>query len=118
VARDVIRGIYDTPTRRAIVSFGRKNSKTTMAAFLLLLHLCGPQARQNSQLYSAAQSRDQASILFALAAKMVRMSPDLSAFVTVRDTAKQLACGELEHSTGRCRPRPAPPTAFRRRRGA
>lgn len=78
-----------------IISFGRKNAKTTMSAFLLLLHLCGPEARFNSQLYSAAQSRDQAAILFALAAKMVRMSPDLSAIVGVRDNAKQLYCDEL-----------------------
>lgn len=93
--RKIMRGIYDSPTRRAIISFGRKNGKTSLAACLLLLHLCGPEAKANSQLFSAAQSRDQASILFALAAKMVRMSPDLSEYVTVRDTAKQLACGEL-----------------------
>ena len=93
--RDILRGIYDTPTRRAIVSFGRKNGKTALAAFLLLLHLCGPEAKPNSQLYSAAQSRDQAAILFSLAAKIVRMSPDLSQYVVVRDTAKQLACQEL-----------------------
>lgn len=93
--RDVICGIYDTPTRRAVISFGRKNAKTTLSAFLLLLHLCGPESRPNSQLFSAAQSRDQASILFALAAKIVRMSPELRDFVTIRDTAKQLFCGEL-----------------------
>lgn len=93
--RDIIRGIYDTPTRRAIISFGRKNAKTTLSAFLLLLHLCGPEARPNSQLYSAAQSRDQAAILFSLAAKTVRMSPELSQYVGIRDTAKQLFCGEL-----------------------
>ena len=93
--KKVIRGIYDSPTRRAIISFGRKNAKTTLAAFLLLLHLCGPEARPNSQLFSAGQSREQASILFSLAAKVVRMSPDLNAYVTVRDTAKQLHCGEL-----------------------
>lgn len=89
--------IYDNPhgTRRAILSFGRKNGKTALAAFLTLLHLCGPEARPNSQLFSAAQSRDQAAILFSLAAKIVRMSPVLSAVVVVRDTAKQLACQEL-----------------------
>lgn len=92
-----IRSIYDNPagTRRAILSFGRKNAKTTLSAFILLLHLCGPEARPNSQLFSAAQSRDQAAILFALAAKVVRMSPDLSSVVVVRDTAKQLFCTEL-----------------------
>jgi phage terminase large subunit-like protein len=95
--RDEIRRVYDNPagTRRAIISFGRKNAKTTLSAFLLLLHLCGPEARANSQLYSAAQSRDQAAILFALAAKIVRMSPELQSVVTIRDTAKQLFCSEL-----------------------
>lgn len=68
---------------------------TALSAFLLLLHLCGPEAKPNSQLFSAAMSRDQAAILFALAAKTVRMSPDLSSVVTIRDTAKQLACQEL-----------------------
>ena len=92
-----VRRIYDNPhgTRRAILSFGRKNGKTAISAFLLLLHLCGPEARPNSQLYSAAQSRDQAAILFNLAAKMVRMSPDLADYVGIRDTAKQLYCPEL-----------------------
>lgn len=93
--KEWIRTIYGSPTRRFIVSMARKNAKTALAAFLLLLHTCGPEARQNSQLYSAAQSRDQAAILFNLAAKVVRMSPDLSAVVVVRDTAKQLFCAEL-----------------------
>jgi phage terminase large subunit-like protein len=93
--RDVIRGIYDTPTRRGIISFGRKNAKTTLAAFLLLAHLCGPKARRNSQLFSAAQSRDQAALLFTLSAKIVRLSPTLRQYVVIRDTAKQLACPEM-----------------------
>ena len=92
-----IRRIYDNPhgTRRAIVSFGRKNAKTTLAAFLLLLHTCGPEAQPNSQLNSAAQSKDQAAILFKLAAKIVRMSPDLNSVIVIRDTVKELACPEL-----------------------
>lgn len=87
--------IYDSPTRVFILSMARKNAKTALSAFLLLLHLCGPEAKPNSQLYSAAQSRDQAAILFALAAKVVRLSEDLSTYVGVRDTAKQLHCQEL-----------------------
>lgn len=93
--REIICGIYDSPTRRGIVSFGRKNAKTTLAAFLLLLHLAGREKRPNSQLYSAAQSREQAAILFALAAKIVRMSPNLREFVGIRDNAKQLYCPAL-----------------------
>lgn len=94
--REWILGIYDNPhgTRRAIISVGRKNTKTGTAAFLLLLHLVGPEALPNSQLYSAAQSRDQAALLFSLAAKCVRLSPTLRQFVVVRDTAKQLFCAE------------------------
>lgn len=95
--KDIIRSIYDNPagTRRAIISFGRKNAKTTLSAFLTLLHLCGPEARPNSQLFSAAQSKEQASVLFALAAKMVRMNPELVSVVVVRDTTKQLFCPDL-----------------------
>jgi phage terminase large subunit-like protein len=93
--RKIIRGIYNRPKRRVIITFGRKNRKTSLAAFLLLAHLCGPVHRRNSHLFSAAQSRDQASILFGLAAKMVRMSPGLKEVVAVRDTAKQLFCAEL-----------------------
>jgi phage terminase large subunit-like protein len=95
--RRALRSIYDNPagTRRAILSFGRKNGKTALSAFLLLLHLCGPEAKANSQLYSTAQSRDQAGIIFALAAKIVRMSPDLNGVVAIRDNAKQLYCPEL-----------------------
>ena len=95
--KEDFRLIYDNPhgTRRAIITRGRKNAKTTESAMIVALHLCGPEARPNSQLFSAAQSRDQAAILFNLAAKMIRMSPDLSAVVTIRDTAKQLFCAEL-----------------------
>lgn len=92
-----IRKIYDNPhgTRTAIVSFGKKNAKTTLAAFLLLLHLSGPEAVRNSQLVSTAQSRDQAAVLFQLAAKIVRMSPPLSGVIVIRDTQKELYCDDL-----------------------
>src|SRR5207253_9345486 len=89
--------IYNNPhgTRRAIISRGRKNAKTTEAAVILLLHLAGPEAKPNSQLYSDAQSRDQAAILFSLAAKIVRMSPSLSDFVGSRASGERIHCEEL-----------------------
>ena len=95
--RREIRKIYDNParTRTAILSLGRKNAKTTLAAFLLLLHLCGPEAVPSGQLYSTALSRDQAAILFDLAAKIVQMSPDINSIVGIRDTAKHLYCHYL-----------------------
>lgn len=62
---------------------------------MLLLHTCGPEARPNSQLNSAAQSKDQAAILFKLAAKVVRLSPTLHPVIVIRDTIKELFCPEL-----------------------
>lgn len=94
--RAEIQKIYDNEhiTRRAILTFGRKNAKTTLAALLLLVHLCGPEiiVRRNSQLFSSAMSRDQAAVLFSLAAAIVRQSEELSNLVMIRDTAKQLYC--------------------------
>lgn len=87
--------IYGSETRMFLCSLPRKNGKTTFCAMLLLLHLVGPEAVPNGQLYSAAQSRDQAAVLFSLAAKMVRLSAELSGYVGIRDTAKQIYCREL-----------------------
>ena len=91
--REILR-IYDNPatTRRAILSVPRKCGKTCLAACLLLVHLCGPASVPNSQLYSTAMSRDQAALLYGLAAKMVRMSPSLSNQVVCKDGIKQLVC--------------------------
>lgn len=71
---------------------GRKNGKTALVAMLVLAHLIGPEARRNGQIYSSAQSRDQASIVFSLASKMARMSRELSDpnMVTVRESRKEL----------------------------
>ena len=97
--KDFIHQIYDNPhgTRRAILSVARKNAKTSLSACLLLAHLCGPpaQSKPNSQLFSAAQSRDQAAIIFNLAAKMVRLSPPLARIVSIQETAKNLICVAL-----------------------
>ena len=95
--REDILSIYDNPsgTRTAIISRGRKNAKTTECACLLLLHLVGPEHRRNSEIYSTALSRDQAAIVYLIAAKMVRMSPTLSSLVTPRDSSKQLYCERL-----------------------
>jgi phage terminase large subunit-like protein len=86
-----LKQIYDNDTRRAIITVGRKNGKTALAAMLLLVHLCGPMAISNTELYSSALIRDQAAILFQLAAKIVRMAPKLRHRIAIRETIKQLA---------------------------
>lgn len=90
----LLRRVYDNPvgTRMAIFSVGRKNAKTALSAMIVLLHLVGPMAKRNGQLYSAAQSRDQAALLFNLAAKIIRLSPKLDGFVIIRESQKQLFC--------------------------
>ena len=93
--KQIIHGIYGSDTRRAIVSVGRKNGKTALSAMLLLLHVVGPEAKPNSELYSSALSRDQAAIIFRLASKMIRLSPDLNEAVVIRDTVKQLYVPDL-----------------------
>jgi phage terminase large subunit-like protein len=95
--RRIIRKVYDNPsgTRRAIISMARKNAKTSLSAFILLLHLCGPEYKRNSQLYSAAQARDQAALLFALAVKIIYLSPVLHSVLGIRETKKQIYCPEL-----------------------
>jgi phage terminase large subunit-like protein len=90
--REIILAIYDNRPlpRRVIVSMGRKGGKTGLIAMLLLASIAGPVFRPNAQIYSSAQSRDQAAIVFGYAAKMVRMDEDLSRAVHVKDTAKEL----------------------------
>lgn len=90
------RRLYDSPTRTFIVSFGRKNGKTALIAFIVLLHLCGPEAELGSEVVSGARSRDQAAMVFRYASKCVRMNPDLNEIVRVRETAKELDCPDLQ----------------------
>lgn len=90
--RSFVLEIYDNPagTRRAILSIARKNGKTALIAALLLAHLVGPEARLNSQIVSGARSREQAAVVFALAEKMVRLSPELSKLVRIVPSGKRL----------------------------
>lgn len=84
--------IYDNPyqTHSAYLSIARKNGKTALIGAILLAHLVGPEAIQNSQIVSGAQSKDQASVIFELARKMVDMSPTLSKLVRVQPSGKRL----------------------------
>lgn len=90
--RRFILEIYDNPlhTHSAYLSIARKNGKTALIASILLAHLCGPEAIQNSQIISGAQSKDQAAVVFELARKMVDMSPELSARVRIQPSGKRL----------------------------
>ena len=87
-----IYDVFDNPagTRLAILSMAKKNGKTSLIAALVLCFIAGPLAIRNSQIDSGAMSRDQAAIVFSLAAKMVRMSEDLSNLVRIVPSSKRL----------------------------
>lgn len=89
----ILRDAFNDPDlRRLIISFSRKQGKTALAAMLLLAALVGPLARLNSQIYSAAQSRDQAAIVFHLAVKMYQLTPELHGLLVIRDSKKEIYC--------------------------
>lgn len=90
--RRFILAIYDAPrpVRRAYLSIARKNGKSALIACILLAHLVGPEAVQNSQIVCGARSRDQAAIVFKLALKMVNLNPDLRKIVRDVPSGKML----------------------------
>ena len=87
-----ILDVYDNPhgTHTAILSIARKNGKTALIAGILLAHLIGPEAKQNSQIVSGALSRDQAAIVFKLAVKMINLNEALQDLVHIIPSTKTL----------------------------
>lgn len=87
-----IKAIYNNRrgTSKAYLSIGRKNGKSALIAALVLVHLVGPEAIQNSQIISGAMSRDQAAIVFKLALKMIRLNPRLEREVRVVESKKEI----------------------------
>lgn len=78
--------------RDAVLSMGRKNGKTAIIAALVLVHLVGPEAIPNGEVYSAANDKDQAAIVFKFAAQFVRADPELEELCQVIDSTKRIVC--------------------------
>lgn len=87
-----ILDVYDNPagTDTGILSIGRKNAKTGTIAFMLLAHIVGPEAVQNSRIVSGAMSREQAAEVYNLASKCVQLSPDLRGIIKEVPSGKKL----------------------------
>ncbi len=77
--------------RRAILSVARRNGKTALIAIIVLAALFGPLMVPNSMIVSAARSREQASLVFNYARKMLMVS-GLAHIVHIRDSAKEISC--------------------------
>ena len=90
--KDFILSVYDNAaiTHTGILSIARKNGKSALIAGLLLAHLVGPEARENSQIVSGALSRDQASIIFKLAVKMIQLSDTLQKLTHIVPSTKTI----------------------------
>lgn len=90
--KEFILAIYDNPaiTDTAILSIARKNAKTGTIAFLLLAHIVGPEAQQNSRIVSGAMSREQAAEVYNLASKCVMLSERLSEIIKIIPSSKKL----------------------------
>lgn len=90
--KDFILAVYDNPygTDTALLSVARKNAKTATIAFLVIVHLAGPEAILNSRMISGALSKEQAAEVFNLASKCVRLSPKISPLVHIVPASKKM----------------------------
>lgn len=75
--------------RESLAGLPRKNGKSTLASGIMLYSMVA-EGRTGAQIYSAAQTRDQAGLVFAMAARMVRQSPRLSKRLKVIDSTKRI----------------------------
>lgn len=84
--------IYDNPegTSIAIKSVARKNAKTAEAAFMIIIHLVGPEAVRNSRIVSGAMSKEQAAEVYNYAAKCITLSPRLAKHCRTIPTIKKI----------------------------
>jgi len=94
--KEFIRDIYEPHragrrvVRRAILSMARKNGKTALIAAIALAHLVGPEAVPNGEIYSAANDRDQAAIVFKFAKQIVELDAELLALVQIIPSTKTM----------------------------
>lgn len=90
--KEFILDVYDNPvgTSTAFLSIARKNGKTGLIAGILLAHIVGPEAVQNSQIVSGAMSREQAGLVFKLAVKMIQLNPELQSLIHIVPSSKTL----------------------------
>lgn len=75
--------------RTAYLEVGRKNGKSELAA-AIALKLLVADGEQGAEIYGAAADRDQATIVFHVAAEMVRRKPQLAARLKVIDSQKRI----------------------------
>lgn len=73
----------------AYIEIAKKQGKSELAAAVALLLTCG-DGEQRAEVYGCASDRQQASIVFDVAADMVRMCPALSKRVKILTAQKRI----------------------------
>lgn len=74
--------------RTGLLSLGRKNGKTALAAALALCHLVGPEQERRGQIVVGATDRDQATLLFDEVRAFIADNPGFEAECNVQRFAK------------------------------
>ena len=94
--RQIIRDVFGTLNpdgtrqyRTVYIEIPRKNGKTELAAAITLLLLFA-DGEIGAEIYGAAADRDQAGLVFARAAEMVRQSKALSSRAKIIDSTKRI----------------------------
>lgn len=93
IVRDVF-GIVDKKTgyrqfRQVYIEIGKKNGKTELDAGLALKLLCA-DGEPAAEIYGCAADRQQASICYNVAAKMVKLHPLLSKKIKLLESQKRM----------------------------
>jgi len=92
IVRDLFGWKRSDGTRKyriAYIEVPRKNGKSAFAAGLALMLLL-TDGEQGGEIYSAAHTRDQAAVVYQMAASMARKDPDIAARVKVRDSRNRI----------------------------
>lgn len=99
---EIIRPLYGTVAfddqydewvrqyRIAWLEMARKNGKSEILSALALYHLIA-DGEESAEVYSVAADRDQASLVYNTARRMVQLSPALLKHVEIIDSKKRLA---------------------------
>lgn len=92
IIRDLFGIVKDTGYRQfntAYIEIPKKQGKSELAAAVALLLTCG-DGEERAEVYGCAADRQQATIVFDVAADMVRMSPALSKRVKILASQKRM----------------------------
>ena len=92
IIRDIFGTIKANGYRQfntAYIEIPKKQGKSELAAAVALLLTCG-DGEERAEVYGCAADRKQASIVFDVAADMVRLNPTLSRTVKILDSQKKL----------------------------